>query len=270
MLHDFTKIYLRYLESSGKSPKTLSTYSFALNKYNKWRIKNYLLIKEVGRDSIINFRDSLINEGLKPASINLCLNVIYSFYDFLTHEGYIKGNPVNIKKNKVYNEHNQVKPFTAVEIAQIEAFLTNNLTELRIPILLLLNSGILIKELVKLTPSDVVLIKRHIFLKITTSTKATRLVPLTDDVTAHELLILTINIFKEFRIFPITEKSIIRCISFVKEQTGINFSYKRIRKNYSEYLINSGCPRELVRWILGYRSSLKVSPEDLFPFTVKV
>lgn len=270
MLYDFTKIYLKILKSSGKSPKTISTYSFALKKYNKWRIKNYLLIKEVGRDSIINFRESLINEGLKPATINLCLNVLYSFYDFLTHEGYIKGNPVNIKKNKVINEHIQVKPFAAVEIAQIEAFLANNLSELRMPILLLLNSGISIKELVKLTPSDVVLIKRHIFLKVKTSTKATRLVPIINDETARELLILTINIFKEFRIFHITEKSFIRYINFVKEQTGTDFSYKRIRKNYSENLINSGCPRELVRWILGYRSSLIVSPEDLFPFTVKV
>lgn len=270
MLHDFIKIYLKNLKSSGKSPKTISTYSFALQKYNKWRIENTLLIKEVGRNSIMHFRESLMNEGLKPATINLCLNVLYSFYDFLTHENYVKGNPVNIKKNKVFIEHNQVKPFTTVEIVQIEAYLNNNLTELRIPILLLINSGISIKELLKLTPADIVLIKRHIFLKIKISTKSTRLIPITDDVTAQELLILTINIFKEFRIFPITEKSIIRYINFIKEQTGINFSYKRIRKNYSEYLINSGCPRELVRWILGYRSTIKASPEDLFPFTVKV
>ena len=270
MIHDFIKIYKKNLKSSGKSPKTISTYSYALQKYNKWRIENTLLIKEVGRDSIMSFRNTLINEGLKPATINLCLNVLYSFYDYLSNEGYLKGNPVNIKKNRVFNEHNQVKPFTTVEIVQIEAFLTNNSPELRVPILLLLNSGISVKELVKLTPADIVLIKRHIFLKVRTSSKATRLVPIINDETARELLILTINIFKEFRVFPVSEKSIIRYINFINEQTGINFSYKKIRKNYSEYLINSGCPRELVRWILGYRSSLKVSPEDLFPFTVKV
>ncbi|MBT9144497.1 MAG: Tyrosine recombinase XerC [candidate division WS2 bacterium] len=270
MLHDFIKIYIKNLKSSGKSPKTISTYSYALQKYNKWRIENTLLIKEVGRDSILRFRNTLLNEGLKPATVNLCLNVLYSFYDFLSNEGYLKGNPVNIKKNRLFFEYNQVKPFTAPEIIQIEAFLTNNSPELRIPILLLLSSGLSVKELTKLTPADIVLIKRHIFLKVRTSSKATRLVPLKNDETARELLILIINNYKEFRVFPVSEKSIKRYLNFISEQVGIIISFKKIRKNYTEHLINTGCPRGLVRWIIGYRSALKVSPEDLFPYTVKV
>lgn len=270
MIYDFIKLYLKYLKSSGKSPKTISTYSFALQKFNNWRIDNSLLIKEVGRDSILSFRNTLVDEGLKPATVNLILNVLYSFYDFLSTEGYIKGNPVNIKKNKVLNELNQVKPFTPEEIDQIESILNNYLVELKLPVLLLLHSGLSIKEIANLTPSDIILIQRHVFLRTKSFYNTHRHVPIINQETARELLLLTLKMFKEYRIFNISEKSIKNYLNFIAESLNMQFTYKRIKKTYSQYLLNSGCPNKVVRWILGYKSSQKVSPEDLFPFTVKI
>ncbi len=275
MLRRYIKNYLGELIKANRSKKTISTYEFALEYFINWCKKEKLWFKNVSGEDCKRYTPYLSGLGLKPTTINLCITVLKGFYDYLTDTGQVQGNPVNIKKIKVKNE----KPENTSINKEIEIILTHIYflpADLKLTFLLMLYAGLKINEIFKLSPTDIVIIKNHVFMRVISLDGKERLAPVIDEITAKELLNLVIKRVNEKRMFNIKKSHITREVHLIKEKTGIICTPQRLRSLYLNHLINIGCQPDLVRQALGYKGFYidknlrEVLVESYFPLAAEL
>jgi len=95
--------FIAYLDIS---PKSIETYKKALRIFNLYLKKHNLKIKDIKRQNILNFKNSLIKSKLKNTTISLYIIVVRKAFSWLTLEKYIKYDvSQNIKSLKISREH---------------------------------------------------------------------------------------------------------------------------------------------------------------------
>lgn len=97
------KEFLLFLKSDkGNSSNTIKSYEIDLKHFlNIFKMKEILLLKE---NDIREYKYQLVNQGLKPRTINRKLAVIRGFYDyFVYHDNYdiYKSPAKNVRNSKV-------------------------------------------------------------------------------------------------------------------------------------------------------------------------
>lgn len=108
--------YLKYLDVSEL---TIKEYSVGIRKFFEYCYEKG--IKEIKREDIIEFREKLKENGKEPATINLYLTSVKSFFKWLEYEGMYKDITKNVKALPVSDTHKR----DSLNIEQIKQVLDN-------------------------------------------------------------------------------------------------------------------------------------------------
>jgi site-specific recombinase XerD len=253
-LEDAINAFLRDLELSGKSRKTLEAYSFHLAKFLSFyreRDLDYRLIN--GRESKA-FRNWLASLNLSPASINAILAACKSFYDFLLDEEIVKGNPFTNSRLRLKEPDRKPDFLTEVELEKVEETMRKLPEHIRLAFETMLWTGLRVSEVSSLTGEDVIEEEGKAFLRVRSGKgQKERLVPVIDQEVARELWKLS----KEKRKNPLfgVKAGTLKDYAYkVKRASGVDFHSHRLRHTFATRLLAKGIPIDIVQRVLGHES----------------
>lgn len=93
--------FLSFTEYLDLSPKTIESYKGALKCFSDYLKANN--IKQPLRQDIINYRDYLISNNLKPTTIHAYINAIKRAFEWMDYSGLYKDIAKNIKSVRISN-----------------------------------------------------------------------------------------------------------------------------------------------------------------------
>ena len=179
--------FLRYLAAErDASHYTVQFYAEALGEYQKFLddIEDGLKIEDADADLIRTWVESLMDKGLKPASVNLKLSAVRSLYKFALRKGAVKKDPAHAvtgpKKEKTLPTF--LKESEADRLFDELDWNMDDIYDVRARtiILLLYSTGIRRSELLGLRDKDVNFLTREI--KVTGKRRKQRIVPLGEEI----------------------------------------------------------------------------------------
>jgi site-specific recombinase XerD len=253
-LKEAVRAFLKDLELSGKSKKTLEAYSYHLEKFLtfcKEKRLDYWLIN--GKESKA-FRNWLAEMGLSPASVNAVLSACKSFYDFLLDEGLVKGNPFVSRKLRVKEPERKPSFLTDEELAKVQRAMERLPRHVRLAFEVMLWTGLRVSEVASLRGDDVLIENGKVFLKVRSGKgQKERLVPVMDKELAKELLRLS-KAKGKASLFGVCDGTLKDYAYKVKRASGVNFHSHRLRHTLATRLLSKGISLDVVQRILGHAS----------------
>jgi site-specific recombinase XerD len=253
-LREAVRAFLKDLELSGKSKKTLEAYSFHLDKFLAFceeRALDYWLIN--GKESKA-FRNWLAEMGLSPASVNAVLSACKSFYDFLLDEGLVKGNPFVSRKLRVKEPERKPAFLTEEELKKVNEAMERLPKHVRLAFKTMLWTGLRVSEVASLTGEDVIEEEGKVFLRVKEGKgQKERLVPVMDKEIAIELLKLS-KAKGKASLFGVSDGTLKDYAYKVKRASGVNFHSHRLRHTLATKLLAKGISIDVVQRILGHAS----------------
>jgi len=253
-LPELVRAFLKDLELSGKSKRTLEAYSFHLDKFVAFcreKRLDYWLIN--GKESKA-FRNWLAEKGLSPASVNAILSAVKSFYDFLLDEGLVRGNPFVSKKLRVKEPDKKPAFLTEEELKRVKEAMERLPRHIQLAFETMLWTGLRVSEVASLTGEDVIIEDGKVFLKVRSGKgQKERLVPVIDKDLAKELLSLSRERGKG-SLFGVTDGTLKDYAYKVKKASGVNFHSHRLRHTFATRLLAKGVSIDVVQKVLGHAS----------------
>ena len=143
---DYVQRYLDYIDVSDN---TIKTYNVGLLQFIQY-LKNHN-IQEPTREDIIDFREYLKEEQLKPNTINAYLIAVRNFYSWLAYEGITKDITKKIKGIKLERKHLK-RGLSLEEIKKVLSVCKDIREELIIKIMI--NCGLRCNEVVNIELTD--------------------------------------------------------------------------------------------------------------------
>lgn len=154
---DFNSDYLlSFTDYLDLSPKTQASYKGALKVFN-----DYLKVNNINapiRQDIINYRESLINRGLKATTIHAYINAIRKVFEWLEYNGLYKDIAKNIKSPKIVNSIHRKDSLTIEQARELlNSFKRDTLESKRnyAIVLLALTCGLRCVEIVRADITDI-------------------------------------------------------------------------------------------------------------------
>jgi integrase/recombinase XerC/integrase/recombinase XerD len=253
-LREAVRVFLKDLELSGKSKRTLEAYYFHLEKFLSFcedRGLDYRLVN--GKESKA-FRNWLAEMGLSPASVNAVLSACKSFYDFLLDEGLVKGNPFVSRKLRVKEPDKKPAFLTEEELEKVREAMERLPKHVRLAFETMLWTGLRVSEVARLTGEDVIIEDGKVFLRVRSGKgQKERLVPVMDKSLAMELLIFSKGKGKGY-LFGVSDGTLKDYAYKVKRASGVNFHCHRLRHTLATRLLSKGISIDVVQKILGHAS----------------
>jgi site-specific recombinase XerD len=253
-LKEAVRAFLKDLELSGKSKKTLEAYSYHLEKFLAFceeRSLDYRLVN--GKESKA-FRNWLAEMGLSPASVNAVLSACKSFYDFLLDEGLVKGNPFVSRKLRVKEPDKKPAFLTEEELAKVQRAMERLPRHVRLAFETMLWTGLRVSEVAGLTGEDVIIEDGKVFLRVKEGKgQKERLVPVMDKNLAKELLSLS-KAKGKTSLFGVCDGTLKDYAYKVKKASGVDFHSHRLRHTLATKLLAKGISIDVVQRILGHAS----------------
>lgn len=253
-LREAVRAFLKDLELSGKSKKTLEAYYFHLEKFFAFceeRGLDYRLIN--GKESKA-FRNWLAEKGLSASSVNAVLSACKSFYDFLLDEGLVKGNPFVSKKLRVKEPDKKPAFLTEEELEKVKKAMERLPKHVRLAFETMLWTGLRVSEVASLTGEDVIIEDGKVFLRVRSGKgQKERLVPVMDKGLAMELLIFSKGKGKGC-LFGVSDGTLKDYAYKVKRASGVDFHCHRLRHTLAMRLLSKGVAIDVVQKILGHAS----------------
>lgn len=139
----------RYLDYIDVSDNTIKTYNVGLLQFIQY-LKDHN-IQEPTREDIIDFREYLKEEQLKPNTINAYLIAVRNFYSWLAYEGITKDITKKIKGIKLERKHLK-RGLSLEEIKKVLSVCKDIREELIIKIMI--NCGLRCNEVVNIELTD--------------------------------------------------------------------------------------------------------------------
>lgn len=253
-LKEAIRAFLKDLELSGKSKKTLEAYYFHLEKFLSFceeRVLDYRLVN--GKESKA-FRNWLAEMGLRPASVNAILSACKSFYDFLLDEGLVKGNPFVSRKLRVKEPDKKPAFLTEEELRKVYEAMERLPKHVRLAFETMLWTGLRVSEVASLTGEDVIEEEGRVFLRVRSGKgQKERLVPVMDKEVAWELLRQVKEKGKEF-LFGVKAGTLKDYAYKIKRASGVDFHSHRLRHTLATRLLAKGISIDVVQKVLGHAS----------------
>lgn len=141
----------KFLEYIDVSDNTIREYTTGLKKFFEYCDNNY--VREITRQTIINFRDFLKQNDKEASTINLYLVSVKSFFKWLEYEGIYKDITRNIKTIPVAKEHRR-EAVTVEQLKEMLSFCDNSREKLIL--LITITTGLRCNELRNIKISDFV------------------------------------------------------------------------------------------------------------------
>lgn len=101
--HDLTSLFNEFIAYLDISKKSVDSYKINLRQFFKYLQDNNLSSPQ--RQDILDYKNSLINRGLKPTTIQAYLVSVKAFFSYLELKGYYPNISRNIKGIKVSKAH---------------------------------------------------------------------------------------------------------------------------------------------------------------------
>jgi site-specific recombinase XerD len=251
-LREAIRVFLRDLEFSGKSKKTLEAYYFHLDKFLAFCEERGLDYRVFNGKESKAFRNWLVKKGLAPAAVNAILAACKSFYDFLLEEDLVKGNPFVSKKLRVKEPDKKPGFLTEKELAKVQKAMKELPRHIELAFKVMLWTGLRVSEAASLTGEDVILEDRKVFLRVKSGKgQKERLVPITNREVALELLRLSKEKGKDL-LFGVKDVTLKYYAYQIKKVTGVNFYTHRLRHTFATRLLGKGIRIDVVQKILGH------------------
>jgi site-specific recombinase XerD len=253
-LREAVRAFLKDLELSGKSRKTLEAYYFHLEKFISFCEEKGLDYRLVNGKESKSFRNWLAEKGLSPASINAVLSACKSFYDFLLDEELVKGNPFVSRKLRVKEPDREPAFLSEEELKRVKKAMEKLPEHIKLAFETMLWTGLRVSEVASLTPEDVIEEEGRIFLKVRSGKgQKERLVPVMDKEVAWELLRVSKEKGKE-RLFGVSDGTLKDYAYKVKKASGVDFHSHRLRHTLATRLLAKGVSIDVVQKVLGHAS----------------
>jgi site-specific recombinase XerD len=253
-LKEAVRAFLKDLELSGKSKKTLEAYYFHSEKFISFCEEKGLDYRLVNGKESKTFRNYLAMQGLSASSINAILSACKSFYDFLLDEGLVKGNPFVSRKLRVKEPDKKPAFLTEEELKRVREAMERLPKHVRFAFETMLWTGLRVSEVASLTGEDVIEEEGKVFLRVRSGKgQKERLVPVMNKDIAWELLRLSKKKEKE-PLFGVKAGTLKDYAYKVKKASGVNFYSHRLRHTLATRLLAKGVAIDIVQKVLGHAS----------------
>lgn len=150
------------LLDDGKSFSTIESYVSDASSFVQYlEEKNISFTGELKRFFVTSYRRYLVEEEFEAATINKKINSLMSFNSFLIGNGYMQGQVIDLKKDKVkvaQGSEKEVSVLSEQEIEKLMFFVQDDRQVSqrdRLIVLLLLFTGVRVSELVNLRLRDI-------------------------------------------------------------------------------------------------------------------
>ena len=255
-LEEAIRAFLKDLELSGKSKKTLEAYYFHLEKFLSFCKERSLDYQAFNGKESKAFRNWLAEKALSASSINAILSACKSFYDFLLDEGLVKGNPFVSRKLRVKEPDKKPAFLTEEELKKVKEAMRTLPRHIELAFETMLWTGLRVSEVAGLTSEDVIEEDGRLFLRVRAGKgQKERLVPVIDRSLAWELLKLSKEGGKrKGRLFGVTAGTLKDYARKIKKASGVDFHCHRLRHTLATKLLAKGIGIDVVQKILGHAS----------------
>ncbi len=255
-LRELVKDYLLDLKMQNNSKSTIKNYIYNLSKFIKFIEDNNLDFSKLNPSQVRLFRNHIVEEGLKPRTVNKTISVLKVFYDFLIEEEEIIGNPVNTRRLRVKEGQTLPRFMTPKELEIFKEWFTTIPENVALGFLTMLATGMRLSELTALLCVDLIRIdnggyvirvrhgkgNKERYVPVMDADVARRLVKFRQDRPGNELLIgITARQYDYWSL---------KC----KRQTGLDFYPHRCRHTVGTQLLQKGIAIDKVQEVLGHEN----------------
>ncbi len=255
---DSIKGFERYLQSRGLSQRTICSYLTRLNKFNSWlleRYENAELVSVTALD-IADYRRHLIGLGKKPATVNLSLDVLRSFYKWADINNIVPINPTSEVK-RVSEQQKAPKWLKRKNLGKFMRAVQKYGSIRDIALInLLLHTGLRISETCSLLREDLIIKERSGVVKVREGKgDKYREVPL--NITIRKILNIYLTDLTGKWLFPgrkahMTTRTAERIISKYARIADVEVTPHMLRHTFGKMLIDAGESLDRVAALMGH------------------
>lgn len=249
--------FIRDLRRNGRSEYTMANYRSALKKFARWCKENEIEYRALTPRQAKAFRNWVADhDHVAPATVNLAISALRSFYDFLIEEGVVTGNPIISNRLRLPEPESMPRYLTDEEATAVLKCVRAHFPSALLAFRTMLATGMRVGEVAKLTCADVLTRDGRVMLRVRQGKgRKDRMVPVTDPTVAKELLEVANRGTgtKESRLFRLAYGSLIVYAGRVKKMTGIDFTSHRLRHTFATRLLAAGERLDVLQKILGHK-----------------
>jgi len=254
MLRDYVNRYIEDFTNRGNAQGSIRVCKYNLNKFVIFIDQNSLDFRSLTTKQAKILRNMLVEQGLKPKTINNVLSSVKGLYDLLIEEEVVNRNPILSGRLRVKQGKSLPGFMTDKELEILNNWLDSVPHEVSLGFRTMLATGLRVSELYALTPRDVILLENGGYLLRVRHGKGNRerYVPVMDGDVAWDLACL-----KKMRaggplFFIISPTTFQRWARKCQVETGVNFHSHRCRHTVATQMLKKGIPLDHVQEVLGH------------------
>ncbi|HBX22992.1 MAG TPA: hypothetical protein DEF34_05085 [Desulfotomaculum sp.] len=255
ILRVLIKEYLTDLKMQGGSKQTIKSYSYYLSKFIIFIEANSLDFITLSPAQARLYRNQIVEDNLKPRTINKAISGLKCFYDYLIEEGIIIGNPIMTRRLRVKEAKTLPQFMTAKELAIFKAWLPTIPQLVSIGFLTMLATGMRLGEVTAITCRDLMQIPNGGYVIRVRHGKGDieRYVPVMDADVARSLVLLKQYRLPEDLLIKVTAGQYNYWSAKCKKETGLAFYPHRCRHTVGTQLLQKGIALEKVQDVMGHQ-----------------
>ena len=158
-----------FLSAQDVGKRTLEAYKANIERFFFFLVQNNVDTRDLSKKTIIEYKNTLINEGKKPATINAYLTAVKRLFEWLESEGAIKKNFAKyVKSVKTGRDHKRL-PLLPIQWEMLrESLSSDDLTTRRDLMIIALGygAGLRTVEITRVQVEDLQFIHNHWVLMI--------------------------------------------------------------------------------------------------------
>lgn len=262
--------FLQDLDYSGNSNRTIDTYRFALLRFERFCQEHQVDYLELSRKQAREFRNYLVMADFMPASVNLCISTLRSFYEFLVFDEQIRTNPVNTKKLLLKEADRMPAFLTPEEKDKVLTWFKTKPYHVDLAFRTMFATGIRISECVGLSPDDVQVDGCTYLIHVRKGKgDRERIVPVVERQTAFDLAAFAKKRRGSENLFGVALFTVEWHARNCRLATGVAFRPHRCRHTFATELLQQGVPIDVIQDALGHvklettRVYARTAPEAL-------
>lgn len=276
-LRELIKEYLIDFKMRGNSEVTVKGYAYNLSRFVNFANKNNIDFLALNPTHARLYRNSLVEAGLKPRSVNKAVSVLKGFYDFLIEEGKIAGNPINTRRLRVKEGQALPKFMTTAELELLDNWLSTIPETIALGFRTMLATGMRTSEVVAMKCNDLIRLDNGGYIIRVRHGKGNkeRYVPVMDAEVARKLAEIQKERTGEIPLIDVTPIQYRNWSYKCKKQIGVHFYPHRCRHTVGTQLLQKGVAIDKVQEVLGHenisttRRYAKTAPEAILELAAK-
>lgn len=254
MLDELVKIFLNELKIKGCSINTVKSYFFHLDKFTGFIALNGLDFRSLTVKQVRLFRNALIEQGMKPKTVNAVLSALRSFYSFLVEEGEAEGNPVIPGRLRVKEGRSLPDFMSNEELKVFLNWLKSVPAHVSLAYRTMLVTGLRVSEVAALTPGDLIALENGGYVLRVRHGKGDkeRYAPVMAEDVAKDLALHKGERRDDRPLVGITVQSLHKWAARCCRETGLDFHTHRCRHTVATRLLQKGIPIDKVQEVMGH------------------